>query len=188
MPRREHRPYQLVFDFRAPAEPSPLPCQASPTGLYQDLAGYGAREEHLGRFVRVVNDEIIVRAPVDAAQYLLEHVYVPFDAFDQEELHVLMLNTKNRITHETMVYRGTVNSVYIRPAELFKEAVRVNAPAILLAHNHPGGSADPSPEDERTTAVAVQAGGILGISVLDHLVIGRGTWISLREKGLGFDK
>jgi DNA repair protein RadC len=182
MPRREHSPYQLAFDFHASSEPSPLPCQAYSV----DLAGLGAREEHLGRFVRVVNDEIIVRSPVDAAQYLLQHVYVPFDAFDQEELYVLMLNTKNRITHETMVYRGTVNSVYIRPAELFKEAVRVNAPAILLAHNHPGGSAEPSPEDQRTTAVAVEAGGILGISVLDHFVIGRGVWVSMKEKGLGF--
>jgi DNA repair protein RadC len=134
----------------------------------------------------VVNDEIILRSPVDAAHYLLQHVYVPFDTFDQEELYVLLLNTKNRITHETMVYRGTVNSVHIRPAELFKEAVLVNAPAILLAHNHPGGSAEPSPEDERTTAVSVQAGGILGISVLDHLVIGRGVWVSMKEEGLGF--
>ena len=188
MPRREHHPYQLAFDFPAPAEPSPFPCQASPTGLYQDLASLGVREEHLGRFVRVVKEEVVVRSPADAAQYLLRHVYVPFDAFDQEELHVLLLNTKNRITHESMVYRGTVNSVFIRPAELFKEAVRVNAPGILLAHNHPSGSADPSPEDQRTTAAAVQAGEVLGISVLDHLVIGRGSWFSLREKGLGFDK
>lgn len=185
MPRQER--YQLAFDFHASADSSPTLCQASPTSLYQDLAGHDAREEHLGRFVRVVNDEIIVRSPVDAAQYLLQHVYVPFDAFDQEELHVLLLNTKNRITHESMVYRGTVNSVFIRPAELFKEAVRVNAHGILLAHNHPSGSAEPSPEDERTTAAAVQAGEVLGISVLDHLVIGRGSWFSLREKGLGFD-
>lgn len=186
MPRPER--YQLAFDFHRSTESPPLPCQASSTGLYQDLAGLGAREEHLGRFVRVVNDEIIVRSPVDVAQYLLQHVYVPFEAFDQEELYVLTLNTKNRITHETMVYRGTVNSIHIRPAELFTTAVRVNAPAILMAHQHPSGSADASPEDQRTTAAAVQAGEILGISVLDHLIIGKGSWVSLREKGVGFDK
>lgn len=188
MPRPEHHPYQLAFDFHRFPESPPLPCQAFPTGLYPDLAELGAREEHLGRFVRVVKEEIVVRSPIDAAQYLLQHIYAPFEAFDQEELHVLLLNTKNRITHESMVYRGTVNSIHIRPAELFTTAVRVNAPAILMAHQHPSGSAEPSPEDGRTTAAAVQAGEVLGITVLDHLVIGQGAWVSLREKGLGFDK
>jgi DNA repair protein RadC len=102
----------------------------------------------------VVKDEVIARSPVDVAQYLLQHVYTPFEAFDQEELYVLLLNTKNRITHETMVYRGTVNSVHIRPAELFSTAVRVNAPAIL-DHKHPSGLADPSPVIWRKSQVLV---------------------------------
>jgi DNA repair protein RadC len=179
--RRQER-YQLAFDFNRPPEPLPFPCQARSA----DLTGLDAREENLGRFVWVVRDEIIVRAAVDAAQHLLAHVFTPFEAFDQEELWVLLLNTKNRITHETMVYRGTINSVHVRPVELFKEAVRVNAPAILLAHQHPSGDATPSPEDCYCTATAIQVGEILGISVLDHLVIGRNTWISMKERGLGF--
>lgn len=186
MPRPEH--YQMGFDFNHPIEPTPLPRPASFAAQYPDLAGLGAREENLGRFVRVVQDEIVVRSPIDVAQHLLQHVFTPFEAFDQEELWVLLLNTKNRITHETMVYRGTVNSIYIRPAELFKLAVRVNAPAIVMAHQHPSGSADPSPEDSRCTAAAVQAGDILGISVLDHLVVGRDVWVSMKEKGFGFEK
>ena len=72
------------------------------------------------------------------------------------------------------------------PAELFKLAVRVNAPAIVMAHQHPSGSAEPSPEDGRCTSAAVQAGEILGISVLDHLVVGRDVWVSMKEKGIGF--
>lgn len=131
-------------------ESSPLSCQAYSI----DLADLGTREENLGRFVRVVKDEVIARSPVDVAQYLLQHVYTPFEAFDQEELYVLLLNTKNRITHETMVYRGTVNSGHIRPAELFTTAVRVNAPAIL-DHKHPSGLADPSPVIWRKSQVLV---------------------------------
>lgn len=184
MPRPEH--YQMGFDFTRPAESTPPPRQASWATQYPDLAGLDAREENLGRFVRVVQDEIVVRSPIDVAQHLLQQIFTPFDAFDQEELWVLLLNTKNRITHETMVYRGTVNSVYIRPAELFKLAVRVNAPAIIMAHQHPSGSADPSPEDARCTSAAVQAGEILGIGVLDHLVIGRDVWVSMKEKNVGF--
>jgi len=179
--RRKER-YQLAFDFHQPADSAPLLCQAYPIGL----AGLDAREENLGRFVRVVRDEIIVRSPVDAAQHLRQHVFTPFEALDQEELWVLLLNTKNQITHETMVYRGTVNSIQIRPVELFKQAVRINAPAILLAHQHPSGDATPSPEDCDCTTAAVQVGEVLGITVLDHLVIGRHSWTSMKARGLGF--
>lgn len=122
-----------------------------------------------------------------ADQYLRSRIYTPTpEAIDQEEMWCLLLNTKNRITHEVMVYRGTINTIYIRPAELFKEAVRVNAPALLLSHVHPSGSPDPSPEDIRATHNAYQAGKLLGIDVLDHIIVGRESWISLREKGLGF--
>ena len=85
-----------------------------------------------------------------------------------------------------MVYRGTINTVYIRPAEVFKEAVRVNAPALLLSHVHPSGDPTPSPEDVRVTEEVVQAGKLLNISVLDHIVVGKDVWISLKERGLGF--
>lgn len=172
--------YQLPFEFGRRNEQSQL--------LYEiSVAGAEQQGEGSGGFVRAVREEIVIRSPGDAVQHLLNHVYAPsIEAFDQEELWCLLLNTKNRITHEVMVYRGTINTIYIRPAELFKEAVRVNAPALLLSHVHPSGSPDPSPEDIRATQDAYQAGKLLGIDVLDHIIIAREGWTSLRERGLGF--
>ena len=115
------------------------------------------RGERLGRFVREVPDRVCIRSPGDAARYLLEKVYTPFDDFDQEEVWVLLLNNKNRITHEVMVYRGQVNAISIREAELLKEAVRVNAPALILSHCHPSGDPAPSPEDVNITRMTSRA-------------------------------
>jgi DNA repair protein RadC len=171
--------WQLPFDFgRRPA--------TSLVSYEIGLAGMESQIEGSGRFVRAVREEVIVRSPYDAARHLIERIFTPIDAFDQEELVVLLLNTKNRITHEALVYRGTVNTIYVRPAELFKEAVRVNAPALLLSHVHPSGSLDVSPEDVQLTQVAYQAGNLLGIEVLDHVIVSREGWVSLKERGLGF--
>lgn len=142
----------------------------------------------LGRFVREVREPVQIGSPEAAAAYLQQHLFTPFEIFDQEELWVLLLNTKNRITHEALVYRGTVNSMVIRPAELFKAAVRVNAAALILAHNHPSGSPEPSPEDVQVTRAANQAGSLLGIELLDHLIVGRDTWVSLKTRELGFEE
>ena len=86
-----------------------------------------------------------------------------------------------------MVYRGTVNTAYVRVAEFFKEAVRVNATGIILSHNHPSGKPDPSPEDIETTRRAKEAADILGIELEDHIIVGKDAWVSLKERGLGFD-
>ena len=151
-------------------------------------SGFAQQEnpDGAGRFVRKLREEIQIRTPADAAEHLQKNVFAPFEAFDQEELWCLLVDTKNRITHEAMIYRGTVNSIHIRPAELFKEAVRVNAPALLLSHCHPSGLAEPSPQDIQVTLEAYRTGQILGIELLDHLIIGKNVWVSLREQGLGF--
>jgi DNA repair protein RadC len=99
----------------------------------------------LGRFIREVMQPYTVTSPALAAQYLQENVFAPFDQCKQEELWVLCLNTKNRITHDTMVYRGNVNSSVIRIAEIFRPAILVNSTAIIISHCHPSGQADPSP-------------------------------------------
>ena len=138
------------------------------------------------RYVRQVKEEVLVRSPADAANHLLQHVFQPFDTFEQEELWTLLLNTRNRITHEVMVYRGTVNAVQVRPAEIFKEAVRNNAVLMVVAHCHPSGDPTPSPDDVQATRILVQAGKNLDIELLDHVVIGRGRWVSMKERGLGF--
>jgi DNA repair protein RadC len=74
----------------------------------------------------------------------------------------------------------------VRVGELFKEAIRINASALIVTHNHPSGDPTPSPDDVAVTRAIVQAGKLLDIDVLDHLVIGAGKFISLKEKGLGF--
>lgn len=171
--------YQLPFDFGRRLDRSLV---------YYEMGfiGQAHQEEGAGRFVRQLREEVVVRSPQDAAQHLLASVFVPFEAFDQEELLVLLLNTKNRITHEAMVYRGTVNSIHIRLAEIFKEPIRLNAPALILSHCHPSGSVELSPDDVAMTQSAVQAGKLLGIDVLDHIVVGKDVWLSLKEQGLGF--
>lgn len=88
----------------------------------------------------------------------MQHIFHPFDTFDQEDLWVLLLNTRHHVTHEAMIYRGTINNVQIHLPEIFKEAVRVNSPALLLSHCHPSGKPTPSPEDMRVTKLAVKAG------------------------------
>ena len=85
-----------------------------------------------------------------------------------------------------MIYRGTVNSVIIRPAELFKEAVRHNSTAIILAHNHPTGNPEPSPEDIVFTQTAFRNAKLLEIDLLDHIIIGQDSWVSLKDRELGF--
>jgi len=114
--------------------------------------------ERLSRFVREVPDRVFIKSPGDAAQYLLEKIYTPFEDFDQEEMWVLLLNNKHRVTHEVMVYRGQVSTVHVREAELLKEAVRVNAPALVLSHCHPSGDPTPSPEDVHVTGLVNKAG------------------------------
>jgi DNA repair protein RadC len=106
--------------------------------------------------------------------------------FDQEHLRVLLLDTKNRVMRTVTVYKGSVNSAQVRVAELFRDAIRMNAPSIILAHNHPSGDPEPSRADAHVTSEAVRAGELLGIDVIDHIVIGDGEFASLRRAGMGF--
>ena len=128
------------------------------------------------------DDRVQVRSPADAANLLIPTM----GALEQEELHVLLLDTKHCLVADVMVYRGSVNTTMIRVAELFREAIRRQVPSIILAHNHPSGDPTPSPDDVTVTRQAVEAGKLLDIDVLDHLVIGSQRFISLKERGLGF--
>jgi DNA repair protein RadC len=93
---------------------------------------------------------------------------------------------RNRVMDVIPQYRGSVSSSQVRVGELFKAAVRRNAVNLIIVHNHPSGDPTPSPDDVALTRAIVQAGKLLDIEVLDHLVIGRGRWVSLKERGLGF--
>jgi DNA repair protein RadC len=123
-----------------------------------------------------------IKSPADVAALLM----VEMSHLDQEELRVLNLDTKNRIQSITTVYRGSVNSAQVRISELFKEAIRLNSAAIIVVHSHPSGDPTPSPEDILVTRQIVEAGKLLDVDTLDHVVIGRGRWVSMRERGLGF--
>jgi DNA repair protein RadC len=171
--------YQMGFDFVHRS--SAIRYDITPLA-WSSIDGH----EGTSRFTRAVRETVSVRTPQDAAQHLMRHVYTPFDTFEQEEAWTLLLNTKNKITHEVMAYRGTIDTIHIRLAEVFREAVRFNARGIILSHVHPSGSPESSPQDVRFTHEAVAAGKLLGIDLIDHLVIGRDCYISLKEKGLGF--
>jgi DNA repair protein RadC len=100
----------------------------------------------------------------------------------------LLIDTKNRLLgRPRSVYRGSLNSTAVRVADLFKEAIRDNAAGIIVAHNHPSGDPTPSAEDVRVTAAIREAGALLDVELLDHLVIGRSPpYVSLKQRGLGF--
>lgn len=108
-------------------------------------------------------------------------------ALEQEELRVVLLDTKHQIITTSNIYRGSVNSVQVRMADIFKPAVRHSATAIALVHNHPSGDPSPSSADVNMTRDAVTAGNMLEIPVIDHVIIGRGKHVSLKRLGLGFE-
>ena len=127
------------------------------------------------------------RARISSPEDIASLVSSEMAALDQEELRVVLLNTKNEVLKIATVYRGSVNAAQIRVAEVFKEAIRQNAPSLVILHNHPSGDPTPSGDDVAVTRELVQAGRLLDIEVLDHLVIGDGRHTSLRRKGLGFN-
>ncbi len=123
-----------------------------------------------------------INSPADAAAL----VAYEMSALEQEHLRVILLDRRNRVLETVEVYKGSVNSSQVRVGEIFKEAVRKNASAIIVIHNHPSGDPTPSPDDVAVTRAIVQAGKLLDVDVLDHMVIGHGKWVSLKERGLGF--
>ncbi len=136
----------------------------------------------LGQQLATETDERpLINSPADAAAL----VQYEMRTLEQEELRVFLLNTRNRVIAIETVYRGSVNCAQVRVGEVFKTAVRRNAPAIILAHNHPSGDPTPSPDDLAITRAIAQAGKLLDIDVLDHLVIGS-HYVSMKERGLGF--
>ena len=107
-------------------------------------------------------------------------------SFEQEHLRVLLLNTKNHLlaTHEQ--YIGTLFCCFVRVCELFREAIRANAAAILIVHNHPSGDPVPSPQDVELTRGVEAAGLLLDLPLLDHIIVATEGHVSLKEHGLGF--
>lgn len=138
----------------------------------------------LGRRLAIENpdERAMIHSPEDAANL----VKYEMGALEQEELRVILLDTRNHVLDIVGVYRGSLNSSQVRIGELFKSAIRRNAAAIIVIHNHPSGDPTPSPDDVALTRAMVEAGKLLDIEVLDHLVVGQRGWISLKERKLGF--
>lgn len=123
-----------------------------------------------------------VTSPADAANLLMTEMMF----LEQEQLRVILLDTRNRVLSTPTIYVGSLNASVVRVGELFRAAIRGNAAALIVAHNHPSGDPAPSPEDVKVTRQVVEAGELLDIDVLDHIIIGRQHFVSLKERGLGF--
>ena len=140
---------------------------------------FAAARELARRTVRAGLDGEVIATPEAAARALQPY----FAHLDREEVKVALLSRKHRLLGVVDVYAGNVAGTSVRIGELFTEAIRRNAPAIVIGHNHPSGDPTPSADDLRTTRDALAAGRLLGIDVLDHVVFGAGRWVSLGTPG-----
>jgi len=135
----------------------------------------------LGKRLATATDERpLVNRPELAAGLIMEEMRY----HDKEHFKALLLDTRNRCIAVRSVSIGSLNSNVAHPREVFHEAVSHSAAAMIVVHNHPSGDPTPSEEDKALTRRLVEAGKIMGIELLDHLVIGDGRWVSLKEKGL----
>jgi DNA repair protein RadC len=126
----------------------------------------------------------VVRAPRDLADRLLPEM----GRLEHEELRVALLDARNAVLAVPTVYVGNVSAALVRVGELFRDGVRRQAAGLIVVHNHPSGDPAPSPDDLHLTAEAVAAGRLLDLPVLDHLILGHGTFVSLRDRGIAFDR
>ncbi|PKB79950.1 MAG: hypothetical protein BZY88_10715 [SAR202 cluster bacterium Io17-Chloro-G9] len=128
------------------------------------------------------------RVPLNSPEDVANLISAEMSSLEQEHLRVLLLNTRHELLGIREIYSGNVSSAVVRVAEVFRPAIRDNAPFIIVAHNHPSGDPAPSEDDVKVTRDLVAAGKLLGVEVLDHVVIGDGNrFVSLNQKGLGFD-
>lgn len=123
-----------------------------------------------------------IKSPADVAELAMAYS----KGLDREHLIVIMLDTKNSVIGINTVTVGSLNAATVCMRELFKPAIIANSASIIVSHNHPSGDPTPSPEDVSVTRMIVEAGKLLAIDVLDHIVCGEDRWVSLKERGLGF--
>ncbi|MRX71426.1 DNA repair protein RadC [Bacillus lacus] len=135
----------------------------------------------LGRRInRLSYDErYVIRSPQDGADFVMEEMRF----LTQEHFVCIYLNTKNQVLHKQTVFIGSLNASIVHPREVFKEAFRRSAASFICVHNHPSGDPSPSREDIDVTKRLAEAGKMIGIELLDHLIIGEQKFVSLKEKG-----
>lgn len=132
------------------------------------------------RLYAPANEAPVIKSPNDVFNLLAPEMLFA----DREQFMAIHLNTKNRVLHIETVSIGTLNSSIVHPRELFKNAIKRSAAAIIIAHNHPSGDVSLSIEDKEITKRLTEVGKLLGIEILDHVIIGGGHFFSFKEKGL----
>lgn len=135
--------------------------------------------EMLSALLRPLPNDPITR-PDDVAGLLM----VEMSHLTQEHFRVICLNTKGYVQEIQTLYQGSLKRTEIRVGEVFREAIRRNSASIILVHNHPSGDPTPSPDDIALTKRVRRAGKLFNIRVLDHLIIGKGQWVSLGDLGV----
>lgn len=138
----------------------------------------------IGRRLALLGSEerFTIKSPADVATLM----QVEMSHLDQEHLRAICVDTKNHVQKVHTIYIGSLNASIVRVGEVFREAIKLNSAALIVVHNHPSGDPTPSAEDVLVTRQIIEAGKLLDIDVLDHLVIGQGRYVSMRERGLGF--
>lgn len=126
----------------------------------------------------------LIKTPADAAQLMMADMGL----LQQEEVRTLLLDARNRVVSSMMIYRGTLNAANMRVCEVFRDAIRHSCASLIIAHNHPSGDPTPSADDVVVTKELIKAGALLDIEVLDHLIIAHNRYVSLKERGLGFEE
>src|SRR5947209_5991116 len=123
-----------------------------------------------------------ITRPADMAALLM----LELGHLDHEELWVACLDTKNQVQRLHRMYKGSLNSSVVRAGEIFQLPILLKRASIIVAHNHPSGATEASPEDIEVTRALIEVGKLLEIELLDHLIIGQGVWMSMRERQLGW--
>ena len=183
MPRKKQtKQEEMVLSIPEPASPATPEGQAVLEALRSNLALLG---ELAARYdVAFQPERPADRPQINCPQDVHTLLGPEMSALAQEQLRVLLLNTRNQVMGQRVIYIGNVNSSVVRPAEVLRAAVIDSAPSIIIAHNHPSGDPTPSPEDVSITRDLVAGGKLLGIDLLDHVVIGGDRWVSLKERKL----
>lgn len=134
----------------------------------------------LGRRLAVLtpDDRVLINSPQDVA----DQVQYQMAGLEQEELWVLLLDSRNQLLQTKHLYRGSLNSSTVRAAEIFRTGIRDNAAALIIVHNHPSGNPSPSPEDIHLTRMLIEAGNLLELPILDHIVVGGRGVVSIKSQ------
>ncbi|MGO1299334.1 MAG: RadC family protein [Staphylococcus equorum] len=148
-------------------------------GLYKALILKAAFELGERMHSGSVDDKIQISSPKDVADFMMGKM----EHLTQEKFIALFLNSKNVIIKQKTIFVGTLNSSIVHPREIFSEAIKCASNAIIVLHNHPSGDVTPLNEDIKTTERLKKCGQVLGIDLLDHIIIGDHTYLSMVEEG-----